>query len=87
MKSLDDANADVRYQSFIAVSNKCQRQNSEFTAKVLPKLKAAASKEPDPRTKREMQRILKYCVESEKTSVPEVKIKPKSKSKTRSFGK
>jgi len=56
MKSLDDPDRNVKYQAFTLLSYRI-REDKE--GKVLARMQAVAVKETDPKTKADMERILK----------------------------
>lgn len=56
MKSTEDPDLNVRYHAFCLLAPKCQ---GDKDGRILAKLKAAAAREADPKTKADMERTLK----------------------------
>jgi hypothetical protein len=67
----------------MALGHKCQKYNQEFRAKYLPKLKAAATKEPDEKTKGEMENMLKNALDADSDDKPVAPPAPIKNSKTK----
>ncbi len=63
-KALESDDADLRYRAFTSLGHKCQKYNADFRAKYLPRLKAAAAKESDQKTKGDMENFLKNALDA-----------------------